>query len=480
MKFQSEYEDTEELQAIDDEEIKTTNSLFDKYFKDYYSKSLFEGKPIVKFNAMRSSATRERFRLDNFVSRMDNEVLFEGLESYTGDNKELGQVPVGFLIQGDIKDLFEDYKISVGIRIPTSFNGYEYFVTVDDDQALWDKRYALYRKSASTIVNGNAFPIERNKRHTFLGLYRLKYPFDVYKSIRFTGSLRFDKFTQQSSDLNTLNAPLAYEKRLSLKSEFVFDNSFNVSINILNGSRAKVFAEFINEFDLNLRDGFDFELSRGVTGILGFDARHYIPFLRKSIIALRGAGATSFGSKRVAYYLGGVEGWLPALTTGGPKSEGLANMEPDIPFPSGEGNAYKVLAPQLRGFRNNIRNGNSYLLSNVEMRIPMSYLRAFEKSRFAFFRNMQWAGFFDAGLSWYGFNIDRSENPLNTVTVSNPPNNPTITVQARYFRNPAVFGYGVGMRSTIIGYFIKFDYAWGIETGTTRDPLLYVSLGKDF
>ena len=480
MKFQSEFDDPEDLQPIDDEEIRTTNSLFDKYFKDYFSKSLYEGKPVVKFNAMRSSATRERFRLDNFISRMDNEVLFEGLESYTGDDKELAQTPVGFLIQGDIKDLFEDYKISVGLRIPTSFNGYEYFVTIDDDQALWDKRYAFYRKSSSQVVNDQVFPIERNKRHTFLGLYRLKYPFDVYKSLRFTGSLRFDKFAQQASDLNTLNSPLAYEKRLSIKSEFVFDNSVDISVNILNGTRAKVFAEFINEFDLNLKDQFAFDPSKGQTGIVGFDARHYIPVLRRSIIALRGTGAASFGSSRVAYYLGGIEGWLPALTTGGTRSEGLSNMEPDIPFPSGNGNAYKVLAPQLRGFRNNIRNGNSYLLSNMEFRMPFSYLRSFEKSRFAFFRNMQYALFFDAGVAWYGLSIDQSDNPLNTVTVSNPPENPTVTIEARYFRNPAVFGYGFGLRSTMLGYFVKFDYAWGVETGLRRDPLFYVSLGKDF
>jgi len=41
-------------------------------------------------------------------------------------------------------------------------------------------------------------------------------------------------------------------------------------------------------------------------------------------------------------------------------------------------------------------------------------------------------------------------------------------------------GYGVGVRSTLLGYFLKLDYAWGIETRQVQDSRLYFSLGMDF
>ena len=469
MKFQSEFEDAENIEPLDlDDDISLSTSVFDKYFKDYFSDSYFEGKHIIKYNSARASATRERFRLANFSSRLDNEVLFEGLESFSGEDSDLENAPVGLLLKADVKDLHEDYEIAVGLRLSTNFNGFEYFVTIDDNQAQWDKRYAIYRKSESNIVNERVEPFTRNKRHTFLGLYRLKYPFDVYQSLRFTGSFRIDKLFAQVNDFESLLEPINSEERISVKAEYVFDNSYDVSTNIKNGTRAKVFLEGINELDLKLKDGIDFDPSLFVTGILGFDARHYIPVFKRSVLALRATGATSVGSRRVVYYLGGVEGWI------------FNSSEPDIPVPDNEGNAFRVLAPQLRGFRNNIRNGNSFVLTNLEFRFPIGQYIGFQKSRFAFFRNLQVTSFFDAGVAWFGLGPDQDDNPLNTVLVSSPPDNPNVSIEARYFRDPTVYGYGVGLRSTMLGYFVKFDYGWGVETGLRRDPRLYFSLGLDF
>jgi len=281
IKFQTKFSDEENIKPIEEVDNEIYSSVFDKYFKDYFSESYLNGRRIVKYNPMRASASRTRFRLDDFMTRLDNEVLFEGLQSFSGENNELNNVPAGILFRGDIKDLLEDYEISVGLRIPTRFNGYEYFATIDDNKKLWDKRIAFYRRKVSNVVDPNSFPIVRERRNTFIGLYRLKYPFDVYQSVRFTGSLRFDNFFNQSTSLATFEAPQDFEKRLSLKAEYVFDNTFDISLNIKNGTRAKVYSEIINEFDLQLRDSFQLDASRAITGIIGFDARHYIPVFKK-------------------------------------------------------------------------------------------------------------------------------------------------------------------------------------------------------
>ena len=166
--------------------------------------------------------------------------------------------------------------------------------------------------------------------------------------------------------------------------------------------------------------------------------------------------------------MGGVEQWIGA------------SQEEGIPVPSGTESAFRVLAPHLRGFRNNIRNGNTFALTNTEFRLPIAHFIGLERVSFGFFRNLQLTSFFDAGLAWFGVNPDSEENTLNTVMVNSPENNPSIIVNARFFRAPIIYGYGFGVRSTVLGYFLKFDYGWGVENGVRRNPRFYFSLGMDF
>ena len=255
-------------------------------------------------------------------------------------------------------------------------------------------------------------------------------------------------------------------ERIGAKLEYVFDNTLDVALNIKNGTRYKVYAEFFKGFDVSVTDGFKLELDEGFLGIVGIDARHYQRVAKHSVLALRLAAASSFGSQRIAYYLGGVDNWL------------FPSYNNEIPTPAPQGNsiAYSTLVSNMRGFRINIRNGNSYALMNAELRVPVfKYIS--RRIRSSFFRNFQVVGFFDLGTAWEGESPFSTENPLNTTVI---PNGDLVSVKVNYFRDPVVAGYGVGIRSVLFGYFLRVDYAWGIETRRIQDPRLYVSLGMDF
>lgn len=467
-RFQSEFDDPKVLENINensDELDVTARQGFDKYFSNYFSEAVHDGKRVIKFSPMRSNAARLQFRWFDIKSKLDNGVLFEGLESYSETEEELTAQPLGLLFKSDIKDIFEDYKIQLGLRVPTSFNGSEIYAVADNNKRLLDHRYALYRKAETTVVQADFLPILRNRRNSILGLYRIKYPFDVYRSLSLTGSLRFDRFISLASDFATLNQAQDREKRLSLKLEYIFDNSYDVGLNIKNGGRAKAYLEAINEFDLQVTDGFEFSLSNGFTSIAGFDARYYVPILRHAVLALRTAGAASFGSKRMLYYLGGMEGALGS------------RFNNDIPVPGDINFSYKALAPHLRGFDYNIRNGSKFVLANAELRIPLLKVLGIKKVRVSFLRDLQLTGFFDAGMAWHGRTPFTEDNPINNTTLENPP---VIVLNVRYYKDPLVMGLGTGLRTTILGYFVKLDYAWGLETREFQDPKFYLSLGKDF
>lgn len=462
--FQSPFPDPEILEEID---VNTEESPRIRYRSFSWENTVLWPKRVEPYNNTRAIAANKKFSLHNITTNFNNDILFEGLESYTGDRQQLLTTPMGFLVKATVKDLFEDYIVEAGMRIPTTFNGSEYFLVFDNRKKRLDKRMALYRKS-----NEYASPVERpvpalqrSKKTTTLGMYQLRYPFDIYRSIRATSTLRFDRFLRLSTEQSSFEAPVGHEKRLSLRLEYIYDNSYEQSMNIRRGTRYKFYSEFINEFDLQFIDGFAFDLSRGTTGILGFDARHYIPVLNKSVLALRMCGATSFGSKRMLYYLGGMENWI------------FPRFDMSIPERQDADFAYKANIFQMRGFDNNIRNGASFLVSNAELRIPfVQYLLGSRKGS-AFFRNMQLTAFIDAGLAWYGRTPFSQENPLNKVQISAPP---LIDMEIEYFRDPLVMGYGVGFRTRLLGYFVKLDYAYGIETRRVQDPKLYISFGLDF
>ena len=56
-----------------------------------------------------------------------------------------------------------------------------------------------------------------------------------------------------------------------------------------------------------------------------------------------------------------------------------------------------------------------------------------------------------------------------------------VTVTVEYFKNPIVFGYGFGLRTSLFGYFVRMDVAWGNDSGIkTEAPRLYFSFATDF
>jgi hypothetical protein len=422
-------------------------------------------KKVIEFISPRVTASRLKFRLDNFTTKLDNQVLFEGLESYTGEPDQLDYNPTGLLLKGTIKDLLEDYTLEGGVRIPTTFDGTEYFLVFDDKKKLIDKRYAIYRKTNTDFSDENIFPATKSKKNALIGLFQVKYPFDIYRSVRATTTLRFDRYYFQSTENQTLNEEFNNEKRLGLKLEYVYDNTIDIDLNLRHGTRYKFWIEGINRFNFELADGFNVDPSRGFTTILGVDFRHYIPLLEHSIIALRGAASTSFGSEKIMYYLGGVNGWV------------FQKFDETTPTPQDASFAYKTAANQLRGFKYNIRNGGSYALVNAEIRIPLfKYLKG-KNIKSSFLRNFQLVMFYDAGMAWHGVSPFSEENPLNTQVISSPP---VIEIQVDFFRDPLVMGFGPGLRTKILGYHLKFDYAWGLETRKIRGAMFYFSLGTDF
>lgn len=434
-----------------------------------------KNQSVIRFNPSQIIPYRLKFRTDYVSTSLDNNLLFGGLETFASSPGGFQTPPPGILIKANFKDLLENYVVEAGFRLPTTFNGAEYYVWFDDKKRRWDKRYALYRRSLVNTLDQNLPGLppsqQQIRTNTILGFYELRYPLDVFFSVRGHAIIRQDKTIALSTNRATLETPDYAEQRASVGMSLVYDNTVDVDMNLKTGSRAKLYGEVVKRFDLNFQPNWSLSFNKGIMSVIGLDARHYQLLDRRTILALRLAGATSFGSEKILYYLGGVDNWI------------FPRFNQNIPIPQ-EGNfAYQTLATNIRGFNQNIRNGNSFVLANAELRVPIFKYFSNKPVMGNFWRNFQLVGFFDVGTAWQGRSPYDGDNPINIVYYYYPnnPNTPPIVIaKVNYYRDPLVAGYGFGARALIFGMYLRADYGWGIESRVVQKPLFHFALGTDF
>ena len=227
-------------------------------------------------------------------------------------------------------------------------------------------------------------------------------------------------------------------------------------MNLYYGTRFKLFAEYFKQLNKNETD----------ISILGFDIRKYTKIHRDFIWANRISASTSFGKRKLIYYMGGVDNWFSP------------RFNYDTPIDLTQNYAYQTLATPMRGFTQNIRNGNSFALYNSELRLPIFRYLMNKPLKSDFLNNFQVVGFGDIGTAWTGKSPYDDNNSLNTQTIGGFPNPVTIIIQTK--REPIVAGYGWGIRSRILGYFMRLDWSHGWEDGQIQKRVFYWSFSLDF
>jgi hypothetical protein len=84
--------------------------------------------------------------------------------------------------------------------------------------------------------------------------------------------------------------------------------------------------------------------------------------------------------------------------------------------------------------------------------------------------------FNDIGSAWTGWNPYSKKNQFNTFVIERDP----LTIYLDNKIDPIVASLGFGFRAKIMGYFVRYDYAWGIEDRAFQKPISHISLELDF
>jgi hypothetical protein len=151
-------------------------------------------------------------------------------------------------------------------------------------------------------------------------------------------------------------------------------------------------------------------------------------------------------------------------------------FDTSIPVSPTQNYGFQALATNMRGFTQNVRNGNNFALINSEIRWPFIRYFAGHPLRSNFLNSLQVVGFGDIGTAWTGSSPWSGENAYDTEVFKNGP----VTVTLDSNRKPIVAGFGAGLRAQLMGYFIRADWAWGIEDGYILPRIFYLSFSLDF
>jgi len=399
-------------------------------------------------------------------------VLINRFQPYGGGAGPItlnSSTPLNGLIRLGTVELLEDQRISGGFRISTNLKDNEWFMTYQNYKRRIDWGLTYYRNVQQV---GDNFGNFIGRLYTNLYQVNVAYPFDETKSLRLTTGIRSDKIVTASQDPGTLVAE--DDKRLysTTRLEYVYDNSLNPTLNIWNGLRYKFYIDWNRQVNkVKFADG-------PTTFNFGFDGRYYYPILRNFIWAGRVAGDFSWGNQKIIYYLGGVDGWLMFGQNQKYDQNGVLIKEryfntSNPPDPD-QDYAFQSLAVNMRGYIQNVANGNNAVVINSEFRLPVFTTLLNRPINNSFLRNFQIIQFFDFGTAWNGA-YDKFKRP--EVVYGNPPLQVKIKAGGL---GPFAGGYGFGARSTLLGYFVKFDAGWPMTGFFKGSPILYVSLGLDF
>lgn len=408
---------------------------------------------ILKLDSLTLPGARNyntNFTTDYFLIQADNTFMSEFYQNLSGPS---GLNPgLSGLTKFGASDLFEDYKISGGFRVAGNFDNNTVMLMGEDLSKRLDKRLQLYRQSQRQYGTTNLNTVEQII--TYSAGYRVSWPVNEVLSFRAAAIYRNDRIVPLATERTSAALDIRHKNYAGFKGEVVFDNALHLGLNLKQGMRAKIWGEYYKD-PLN----FDTDFMT-----FGADARHYTKIHRNLIWANRFAYTVSLGKERLVYYLGGVDNWL------NPKYDNTLPLDPEQNY------KYQTLGSPVRGFFANSRNGNTFAVINSEIRWPIFTYLLNKPLKSDFLQNFQIVGFGDIGSAWTGLTPYSKDNSFNQTKIKTG----NITIDLISNKNPVVYGYGFGLRSRLLGYFVRVDWAWGIDDGVLLDSVFYFSFAMDF
>ncbi len=438
----------------ENEFIDTDNYVFDK-----------ENVAAAEQQQSFLSQYRKFSRQSEVMGPFDYQVLFSANNVVTSFiiDPMLG---FGINLETQMNDMLQDNRFSGGVLATTDLRSgniyaeYQYLKHTVDFKVRFDRK-SIYRSTESSsqkyILNqyevGAALPLNTTSRISINPFIATTQFYDLDPGALIS--------TSSIPPNGTTNSHFTYE---GFNADFIFDNTVQSGLNLIEGRRGKISYTVYNDLNNSSKNFSNLYL----------DLRNYQKIHRELVFATRLFYGRFFGNNSQNYLLGGVNNWLFNKTNPDNTNSPLSVT----PFVDNSNLLFVNYVTNLRGFYYDQLDGSNALLFNAELRFPI--VRYFYRGPIAsnFLRNLLLLGFYDVGSSWTGKSPFATENSVNTQIIKNTGS--PFQAQIQNFKNPWLQSYGFGIRTVLLGYYMKFDMAYPIEDYSIKKPKYYVSLGYDF
>lgn len=374
-------------------------------------------------------------------------------------------------IETQMNDILENYRILGGVQTAFDFKSgdvygeFQYLPGRIDYSVRFDRKVIFWQTPQEGIAQ-----VEEQK----YSFQKIEFGASLPLSVRTRISLKpFGGYTQfvdrgllQPQAAGPVFIPSKQQFYAGAKAELVYDNSLSTGMNIIEGTRGKLSAIHYEALVNNQKSFSQISL----------DVRHYQKIYHEIIFAVRGFTGTFLGNSPKKYMLGGMDNWLGNRLN----YDGLQNPLVSKVGTFNENLLFSEFATNLRGFDYATLYGNSVAMANAELRIPL--IRALSNGPITsnFFRNLQFTAFYDIGTSWTGALPFNTKNSVRKRVVPEDPSGSPFLIELNEYLNPWLYSYGFGLRTMMLGYYMKFDLAWPVENYSVKNPRLSVTLGFDF
>ncbi len=402
---------------------------------------------------LKSKEYTAAFYPDFLQTTLDNSILFTRYQpvAFGGGSYQTPSIS-GFLTLG-LHDIMEDYSILGGARLSYNFKGIDYFVHYTNKKQKNDWSVLYYRTGKNNqYLLTDSLPrniVLNAKVSTNYIQGSFIHPLNIITSLRFYSGIRLDKFKTYSVDDFSLRMKDSNQVWSTSRFEYIFDNAVSPIFNIWKGSRVKIFTEYL--YKLNKKSSGCFNI--------GMDARNYLRLYKNTILASRLSYAHSGGSAKILYYIGGVDNAI------------APQVENNITISDTQKYAFQTIATNLRGFKQGSFIGNSYMVVNEEIRLPIFNTFFKRPIKSVFVRSLQLIAFADVGSAWNGV-LPNEENRNIPIILRNG----NFTASVDRIQEMAL-GYGLGFRAKMLGYFFRTDCAWHYGY---KKPMWHLSMATDF
>ncbi len=398
---------------------------------------------------------RVEYSVNQTMAQLDFTSLNYFYQPYGGAGSNgFNNLGLNGFFQVGLTDLLENYRIVGGFRIPLNLSNIEYLFSYANLKKRVDKEVTVVRQAAENQYDIGFYTYVIRFRSYQL-YYSLKYPVSPVLALKATGNVRYQKTTLLATNEPALQEPDLNEYWGGLKGEIIYDDTREIGLNLMTGTRFKIFGEYTQI----LGEGASKSMS-----VVGLDVRHYRRIHRSFIWANRLAASTSFGKNKLVYFMGGVDNWL------------VPKFDIGTPIDNSMNYSYQTLATNMRGFDQNARNGNSFVVINSELRFPVFRYLYNRPLKSDFLNNFQIIGFGDVGLAWAGKDPYSENNSFYIRYVQDG----SLWIKVREQKEPLIGGFGFGARTRLFGYFLRADVAWGVEDRQVLPAKFYLSLSLDF